>query len=98
MHDDTARALNRALNHSLDYLGKLDAAPVGATVDLATMRRRLLKPLGEGPLPAEQVIDELVADAEGGIIGNAGGRFYAWVVGGSVPASVAADWLTSVWD
>src|SRR5687768_13583007 len=27
-----------------------------------------------------------------------GGRFYAWVIGGSVPAALAADWMTSAWD
>jgi glutamate/tyrosine decarboxylase-like PLP-dependent enzyme len=76
----------------------MEAAPVGATASLETLRGRLLKPLGDDPLPADQVIDELVADSEGGIIGCAGGRFYAWVVGGAVPASLAADWLTSAWD
>ena len=98
MQDETTRALGRAIHHSLQHLDQLPYAPVGPTVDLATMRRRLLRPLGDGPLPAEQVIDELVADSAGGIVGSAGGRFHAWVVGGSVPAALAADWLTSTWD
>ena len=29
---------------------------------------------------------------------SAGGRFYAWVIGGSLPAALAADWLVSTWD
>ena len=98
MTDETARALGRAVHHTLTYLETLDDGPVGATAELATMRRRLLKPLGDGPLPAEQVVDELVADSQGGIVNCAGGRFFAWVVGGSLPASLAADWLTSAWD
>ena len=32
------------------------------------------------------------------LLGNAGGRFYAWVIGGSVDASLAADWLAAAWD
>ncbi len=28
----------------------------------------------------------------------AGGRFFAWVIGGALPAALAADWLTSAWD
>jgi len=39
-----------------------------------------------------------VRDSEGGIVGSAGGRFYAWVVGGSLPAALAADWLTAAWE
>ncbi len=96
--DQTPLALERARVHALQFLSALDDAPVGATADLETLRARLLKPLGDNPVPADQVIDELVADSEGGLIGCAGGRFFAWVIGGSVPASLAADWLTSVWD
>jgi glutamate/tyrosine decarboxylase-like PLP-dependent enzyme len=92
------QALHRALHHAEEFLDGLDRQPVGATADLETMRRRLLKPLGDAPLPADRVIDELVADCAGGIIGSTGGRFFAWVVGGVVPASLAADWLTSAWD
>lgn len=51
----------------------------------------------EGAAPA-QVIADLVADTAGGIMRNAGGRFYAWVIGGVVPAALAADWLASAWD
>lgn len=37
-------------------------------------------------------------DVDGGILGSAGGRFFGWVIGGGVPAAVAADWLTAAWD
>ena len=98
MQDPNLRPLNRALHHALEYLESLDRAPVGPTADLATMRRQLLKPLADDPIAADQVIDELVADSAGGIVGCSGGRFYAWVIGGALPASLAADWLTSIWD
>ena len=31
-------------------------------------------------------------------MGNAGGRFYGWVMGAGLPAALAADWLTGTWD
>lgn len=49
-------------------------------------------------MPPDQVIEELVAMTEGGLHGSTGGRFFAWVMGGALPAALAADWLTSAWD
>ncbi|MFC3110576.1 pyridoxal phosphate-dependent decarboxylase family protein [Undibacterium arcticum] len=91
-------ALEHALSHSLAYLENLEHSPVAAGASLQTLRERLAKPLNSAGMPAEQVIDELVADTAGGIIGSAGGRFFGWVIGGSLPAALAADWLTSAWD
>ncbi len=46
----------------------------------------------------DRVIDELVAGVEGGLLDSASGRFYGWVIGGALPAAVAADFLTTAWD
>ena len=91
-------ALERALAHSLAHLDNLGQAPVAATASLATLRERLCKPLAADGMAPETVIDELAADTAGGITGNAGGRFFGWVMGGALPAALAADWLTSAWD
>jgi glutamate/tyrosine decarboxylase-like PLP-dependent enzyme len=91
-------ALERAAELALAYLGSLDAAPVGATTPLAELRRRFLRPLPDDGIDPVTVIDELARDAAGGLIGNAGGRFYGWVVGAGLPAALAADWLTGTWD
>jgi len=47
--------------------------------------------------PAERVISELIDIAEPGLAAMTGPRFFGWVIGGSNPAGVAADWLTSAW-
>jgi glutamate/tyrosine decarboxylase-like PLP-dependent enzyme len=90
--------LERALSHSLAYLHSLDQSPVAATASLQTLRERLARPLNDAGLPAEVVLDDLVADTAGGIVGSPGGRFFGWVIGGSLPAALAADWMTSAWD
>jgi glutamate/tyrosine decarboxylase-like PLP-dependent enzyme len=41
---------------------------------------------------------ELIAGAEPGVVGTQTGRYFGFVIGSALPASVAADWLTSVWD
>jgi len=58
----------------------------------------LTKPFPETGQDAEQVIHELVHDADGGILGSSNGRFFGWVIGGTLPVALAADWLTSAWD
>jgi glutamate/tyrosine decarboxylase-like PLP-dependent enzyme len=95
-HDHAALA--RAFTHARAYLDGLDAAPVAATASLEDLRRALGRPLAAHGIPAAQVIDELVADVAGGLHGSQGGRFYGWVIGGGLPAPMAADWLTAVWD
>jgi glutamate/tyrosine decarboxylase-like PLP-dependent enzyme len=80
------------------YLSGLDQGPVGAPADAATLRSKIAKPLSRHGISAEQVVRELAADVDGGLHSVAGGRFFAWVIGGSLPAALAADWLTSAWD
>ena len=48
-------------------------------------------------VPAEQVMNELIEKAEPGLAAMTDPRFFGWVIGGSNPTGVAADWLTSVW-
>jgi glutamate/tyrosine decarboxylase-like PLP-dependent enzyme len=90
--------LQTAARHALAHIESLDALPVAATASLDTLRARLARPLTDEGAAAEQVIEELVSDSAGGIVASAGGRFYSWVIGGAVPAALAADWLTSAWD
>lgn len=67
-------------------------------MDRETLRARLDRPLKDSGDPPEQVIADLIADAEGGVMGSSGGRFFGWVIGGSVDAALAADWLAALWD
>jgi len=92
------RPLEFALRHALAHLENLDGLPVAATASLETLRSRLGTALTDDGLDAEQVITDLVQNVAGGIVGSAGGRFFGWVVGGLLPAALAADWLTAAWD
>lgn len=92
------KLLQRTQQHAADFLDGLNDRPVGGTADAATLRRRLDVPLRDAGVAAERVIEDLVAATEGGHLGSAGGRFFAWVIGGALPSALAADWLTSAWD
>ncbi len=90
--------LTRAAEHAFAWLDGLDARPVATTATVAELRTRLGRPLADRGVAATQVIDDLVADTAGGILGSQSGRFFGWVIGGGTPAAMAADWLTTVWD
>ena len=90
--------LLRAQRHATQFLDSLDTGPVGATATIAQLRGRLDLPVADRGVNAIEVIDELVAATQGGHLGSAGGRFFAWVIGGALPSALAADWLVSTWD
>jgi glutamate/tyrosine decarboxylase-like PLP-dependent enzyme len=45
-----------------------------------------------------EVVADLVAAADPGVVASGSGRFFGFVIGGANPAALAADWLTSAWD
>ncbi len=89
-----ADLLARTARHAEAYLEGVDRRPAGAPGTGDGLR----VPLADDGVPASAVIDELVAAADEGIVASAGGRFFGFVTGGSLPAAVAADWLTAAWD
>ncbi len=98
MRKDFQGALEAAYRHALEYLEQVDDRPVGPTVSVQELRRRVCKELNVQGMDAAQVIDELVRDIDGGLDNSVNARFFAWVIGGSLPSALAADWLTSTWD
>jgi glutamate/tyrosine decarboxylase-like PLP-dependent enzyme len=98
MRKDFSPALQAALEQALDYLQHVDTNPVGPTATLEELRARIHKDWNEQGLPGEQVVNELAHDIAGGLNNSVSARFYAWVIGGSLPSALAADWLTSTWD
>ncbi len=96
--DGEAAVLDRARAHALAFLAGLDTRSVAATATAEELRDRLSGPLPLTPTDQIAVIDRLVRDVDGGLLGSTAGRFFGWVIGGTLPVAVAADWLTSVWD
>ena len=97
---DVARRalLEDAAARALRYLEGLDARPVrpdpGAVRELA----RLHVPLPEGPTAAADVLRLLDEAGSPATMAMAGGRFFGFVIGGALPATVAAGWLATAWD
>jgi glutamate/tyrosine decarboxylase-like PLP-dependent enzyme len=90
--------LRRTAEIAAEYLTSLPERPVGAVVSLKELRSALRVGLEENSKPAPQVIEELVAAADPGLVGTQSPRYFGFVIGGALDAAIAADWLTSVWD
>ena len=95
---DRDALLHRTAEIAGAFLDELPTRPVKGPVDIAALRATLGGPLPDAPSNPAAVIEALARDAEPGIVGSAGPRFFGFVVGGGVPAALAADWLTSAWD
>lgn len=90
--------LDAAVIQVKKYLDGLKSDPVAAMATLSELRSRFSAPLPTKGTNGVTVVNELADNVSGGLLGCAGGRFYAWVIGGGVPSALAADWMTSTWD
>lgn len=90
--------LDRARDHAFRYLTSLGKRHVGVTSKRDALLASLKMPLSENGEEAGAVLDALVTGAEPGIIGSAGPRYFGFVIGGSLPVSIAADWMVTAWD
>ena len=61
------------------------------------MREVFTAPVPETGCPESTVIQELADLGEPGLMHTTHPRFFGWVIGGSAPVGVAADWLVSAW-
>ena len=82
------------------HLDGLRERRVGASPDVTseTLRTALGGPVPvHGSEPAE-VVERLVAAAAPGLVASSGPRYFGYVVGGTLEAAMAADWLAVAWD
>ena len=98
MTSDERVLLQRTAELAADFLDTLDTRPIRPSAGVEELRESLGGPLPDTASDPLQVIDALSAAAEPGIVGIPSGRYFGFVIGGALPAALAADWLTSVWD
>ncbi len=95
---DYAAPLHRALDHAQAWLESIPTRRVPPQATADELRAVLAGPLPQDGAAAVDVVDRLARTIEPGLMAMPSGRFFGWVIGGSLPAALAADWLTSAWD
>ena len=90
--------LRKAAEHAIRLYEDLDRAHVSARSGYDELVQRLDVPLSQAGVDPVRVLDELLRDTRDGLVGAGGPRFFGWVIGGSLPGAIAADWIVSTWE
>ncbi|NXY97138.1 aspartate aminotransferase family protein [Streptomyces sp. BR123] len=96
--DAREAALRRAHGHAVRWLASLSERRVPASASVDEVVRALGAELPDGPGVPADVVDLMAEACEPGLTAFPSGRFHGFVVGGTEPAALAADWLVSAWD
>ncbi|MEA2438878.1 MAG: hypothetical protein QOH76_302 [Thermoleophilaceae bacterium] len=96
--DPRYEVLDDAARLAREFVASLPSRPVGAAADIGELRARLARQLTDGGEDPRVVIEDLAQDVEPGLVASAGPRYFGFVIGGTLPVAMAADWLTAAWD
>ena len=94
----TADLLRDAAARAVRYLDSLEDRDVVPTPEAVERLAELDRPLPTGPVEPQQVLALLDEIGSPATVATAGGRYFGFVVGGALPATLAANWLAGAWD
>ena len=89
------RLLQRAADRAVRYLNHLGARPVFPSPAALGRLTELGGSLPDAPTDPEQVLDILDQVGSPATVASAGGRYFGFVVGGTLPVALAANWLAA---
>ena len=95
---DERELLLRTADIAADFLETLDERAIWPAAQIVELRAELGGSLPDDPSDPLNVLEALSAAAEPGVVAIPSGRYFGFVIGGALPAALAADWLTSAWD
>jgi glutamate/tyrosine decarboxylase-like PLP-dependent enzyme len=90
--------LHLTADRAARYLEEIDGRGVAPSPEAVAGLAELDEPLPEGPTDAARVLETLDRIGSPATVAMAGRRYFGFVIGGSLPAALAANWLAGAWD
>jgi glutamate/tyrosine decarboxylase-like PLP-dependent enzyme len=95
---EETRTLEVALEIASEYLRGLSGRHVGPRADSVEIMAALGGELADEGIAPDTVIRRMAEAVEPGLVASSGPRYFGFVFGGALPASIGADWLAAAWD
>ena len=92
------KLLEKTASLAARWIDSLPDRPVNPAHGVEELRKKLGGPLSERGADPTQVVEAFTEGVTPGLTASPGPRYFGFVTGGALPASLAADWLTSAWD
>jgi glutamate/tyrosine decarboxylase-like PLP-dependent enzyme len=90
--------LNTTADIAARYLESIEERRVAPSPEALARLDDLDEPMPELPMEASRVLERLDRMGSPATMGMAGPRFFGFVIGGCLPAALAANWLAGAWD
>lgn len=90
--------LLKILENSIEYLDDVDSLPIGVCKNKKELLDKIDHHLPENGEDFTTALEKLIFGAKTGLIGNRNPRYFGYVLAGTTPTALAADWLTSIWN
>jgi len=98
MTESIRSLLSAVADRAAAYLENLDKRTVSVTNEALERLSAFDEPLPDSPTAPEAVLAQLDEIGSPATVATAGQRFFGFVIGGSLPAALAANWLAGAWD
>ena len=90
--------LHEAAGRAASYVKTLGARPAFPSRASVGRLEELGSDLSDAPSDPKEVLELLDGVGSPATVASAGGRYFGFVVGGSLPVALAANWLAAAWD
>ena len=90
--------LHEAARRAQLYVSSVNRRRVAPASDSVARLEKLAEPLPDEPTDPREVLALLDDYGSPATVASTGGRYFGFVIGGTLPASLAASWLAAAWD